>query len=372
MPSLGSVAEGQTSTELDLQAIQLNKFKLAEAPINLQREAVALKQDQMKLAQETKMYTLMQNIKPPNQVSGTDDLAGLLSQISVVQAEAGMPDAAAKTAGTASRLMEDSSKIAYRAYRLQTDRMSKFANILAATPDTPQGYMQAIQTMASIDPTVAQDPRFQALAKQPWTPGMVPKLERSVLSSKEQAEVDYRKKAGDHAEAAAKVDDKRVALIDAQRQLIEDRDKAVRKEGGSIVKADDRKAIYQMALRDYPGADDADLSVRVRPLAEEMVKMMHDNHISQSQAATRVYEAARTRGAFSGLRQSPVKPGTKPGLPLEVPKDPKRLQQNQWYNIKGEPKLLMGDQFFSEDELSEIDKEDEAEDNAEDLEEAQQ
>jgi len=371
-PTLGSVAGGMADQTLAMQDIMLNNYRLKEAPIELQKNEVELQRDKIALQQQVTVLSKMQNLKPPTEADNPDSLAGVLSQVAQIQLEAGLPDAAAKTASEASRLLENSSKIDARAYKMQTERMSKFANILSGVPDTPQGYALALQTMLASDPGVAKDPGFQKLMKQPWQPGMVARLQQAVVTRKEQAEIDYRGKAAKHAQAAAVVDQHRVGLIDAQKKLAEDRDKHIDKEGGSVVKADDRKAIFDQIMRDYPGADPSDASVRARPLAEEMVKMMREQHLTQSQAAVRVYENARSAGAFGGLRQAPIAKGSKPGMPLDLPtgKDAeKKLQQNQWYMVQGEPRLLMGDKFFSEQELDQIDKDDEVEDEQEDQEE---
>src|SRR5204862_3107320 len=115
------------------------------------------------------------------------------------------------------------------------------------------------------------------------------------------------------------------------------REKALGKAGGTIVKAKQLQAITDMAKVDFPGADDADIRVRSRPLAEEMVKMMRDQHLSESEASRRVYEAARGSGVFSGLRMAPVITGSKPGKPLAAPAKPADVQPNIWYLFPEDP-----------------------------------
>lgn len=377
MAGLGSVTEGMLGTQLDLQNIQLNKTKLEEAPVQLEQQRVTLAKDKLALAEQMKMLQLMQGIKPMEHGSTPDTMADLLSQMSMIQLQSGMPDAAAKTAGEASKLQENASKIDYRSFRMQSDRLSKFANVLAAVPDSPAGLTQAIQTIMAEDPSAMKDPKFQNLAKQPWKPGLIPLLQRSVLTAKEQAEVKYRNAAEAHADASAKLDTKRIGLIDAQTKLANDRDKAIRKEGGKPPKADDRKAIIDQINRDFTGADQADVFTRARPLAEEMVKMIRDEHLTQNEAAVRVYEKARSAGAFAGLRMTPVPKGTKPGVPLTVPKGakPSELQQNKWYLFKGEPVLVLGGKAYTEAELSQMDTDEKEalgmDETDEDLEEAQ-
>lgn len=356
-PTLGSVTEGMMGAQLDLQNIQLNQFKLQEAPIQLATEQINLQKEQIALRQQVKMLSLMQNLKPPSEAESPDGIATVLNQVAGMYLQSGMPDAAAKMAKEASSIQENASKIDARSYKMQNDRLSRFANILEGTPDTPGGYTAALQQMASSDPGVLRDKKFVSLMQTPWRPGMVKALERQALTLKEQAEVSYREKAGAHAAAAAEVDKFRVNLVKAQTKLAEDRDKALGKAGAPTVKASQLKAITDMAESEYPGADPADVRVRSRPLAEEMVKMMRDEGITESQAARRVYEQARSAGVFTGLRQAPVAKGTKPAAGLKLPQTAKQVQENQWYSgdqfPDGQPRVAMGGKFYTEEELAE-------------------
>ena len=359
MPSIGSVTEGMVGTQLDYQQIQLNQAKLEMAPIELQKEQVSLQQDKMQLAQQTKMLSLMQNLKPASEADTPEAMVGILSQISMIQAEAGLPDAAAKTAGEAASIQNKSSQIDYRSWRMQNDRLSKFANVLSSVPDTPQGFALAVQTMAAEDPGVAKDPKFLNIARMPWRPGLIEQLQSSVETAKDKAEVKLKAAQESHARSAAVVDKHRVDLIDAQAQLARDRDKHLAKVGAEVVKADDRKAISDMVTRDYAGADPADVAVRVRPLAEEMKKLMRDQHLTQSEAAVRTYQRAKKDGIFNGLRMSPQIKGAKPTSPLPQPDSPKAIKQNQWYMGKdGVPRLALGTKFYSEEDLAGMEEED--------------
>jgi hypothetical protein len=358
MPSIGSVTEGYVGTQLDLQQVQLNQAKLEMAPIELAKEQITLQQDKMQLAQQTKMLSLMQNLKPPSEADTPDQVAGVLSQISMIQAEAGLPDAAAKTAGEAASILNKSSQIDYRSWRMQNDRLSKFANVLSSVPDSPQGFALAIQTMAAEDPGVAKDPRFLSIARQPWRPGLIEQLQSSVQTAKDKAEVKLKAAQEAHARSSTVVDQHRVGLIDAQKKAAQDRDKRLEKEGGDLVKADDRKAIVEQATRDFPGADPADIAVRSRPLAEEMKKLMRDQHLTQSEAAVRTYQRAKKDGLFNGLRTATAIKGEKPSVPLPMPAAAKDVKQNQWYTINGEPRLALGTKFYTAAELEDMDRED--------------
>lgn len=357
MPSLGSVTEGMLGAQLDLQNIQLNQYKIAEAPIQLATEQINLQKEQIALRQQVHMLSLMQNLKPPSDANSPDGIAAVLNQVAGYYLQSGMPDAAAKMAKEASSIQENASKIDARAYKMQNDRLSKFANILDGAPDSPGGWAAAIQQMVAEDPAVAKDSRFVQLAQQPWRPGMMQGIKNGVLTLKEQAEVDYRKKAAAHADMAAKLDKARIPLIDAQTQLARDRDKAIKKDGGIPVKASQLKVITDLADAEYPGSDPADVRNRSRPLAEEMVKMMRDEGLTESQAGRRVYEQARSQGIFTGLRKAPVPKGAAPGKGLQLPKTAKQVQENQWYDGSqfpdGQARVAMGGKFYTEEELAE-------------------
>jgi hypothetical protein len=354
------VVEGYNSTQIDLQQIQLNQDRLAMDPVKLQQEQISLQKDKIDLAQNIKMLSLMQNLKPPKDVNDPNQLAQVWTDMSMIQLESGKPDAAAKSASVASKIAEDASKIDSRTYRMQTDRMSKFANILAGSPDTQAGFTQALQSMLAEDPGVARDPKFQNLAKQGWRPGLVPLLERSVLTAKEQAEVSYRQKATEHAAVDVVLDKHRIDLVDAQAAEQRRLARQQKKEGGTVVKQSQLQAMTDLINRDYAGAVTEDVRVRARPLAEEAVQLMKTAHLTESEAMMRVYEKARTSGTFSGLRVAPTQKGTKPGKALPAPKDPSKVQLNQWYTgADGIPRLAVGpNKFLSEEQLAKIDAED--------------
>ena len=358
----GSVAGGMMEGQLDLNAIQVGRIKTQQEGIQLQRDKIAL-------AQDMRMLSLMQNLQfhpsmgGQGQPSTPDDMAGLMTQLSTIAMQSGKVDEAEKLATAASRISENSSKIDYRQFRMQQDRFTKFANYLGSAPDTPAGYATALQSFMADDPRAAADPKFQKLAQTPWQPGLVKGLQAQVLSQKDAAEIAYRKQAGDHAQAAKLVDDQRVELIKAQTQLAKDRDIHLKKAGAVTVKESELRAVTDQATRDFPTADPADIRVRSRAVAEEMIRMVRQQNLTISEASTRAYEAARSSGVYSGLRTVPVRPGTKPGSAMALPgkssqKPEERaalMQDNMWYSVGGRPMLKLGDNLYSEEELAGMD-----------------
>jgi hypothetical protein len=361
-PNLGSISGGMMDATLDLQSIQMNQYKLQEAPIKLQEEQIALQQDKMELQQKTKLLSLMQNIKPPRDVSTTDAVADVYTQMAMAELQAGNPEASLKMANGASELLNRASSVDARTYRMQNDRLSKFANILSQSPDSQQGFTQAIQAMLAADPGVARDPKFQALAKQGWQPGLIPKLERSVLSAKDQAEIDYKQKQELHLTTEDAVGRANIGLINARKKHIEDTDAAKAKEGGIVVKAADRNLILKMAEAKWPGADSNDLYVRSQAVAEEMVKMRKDQHLTDSEAGARAFTASEKDGRWKGLKMAPVRAGTSAAKPLPFAKGD-TPEPNMWYSYKGEPvwQSPVDGMAYSQEELEGMEEDERAE-----------
>ena len=177
-----------------------------------------------------------------------------------------------------------------------------------------------------------------------------------MLNAKDRLDAKYKEQQEKHLASQEKVDAHRVNLIDAQTRLADQRAIDLKKEGITTVKAGQLQAIVDQASVVYPGADPADLRVRSRPLAEEMVKMMKEQHLTQSEAATRVFQQARRGKVFAGLRTAPVIPGSKSSKPLPLPESQDKMQENQWYMVEGVPKVLIGSKLYTEDELTEMDE----------------
>lgn len=360
-PTLGSVAGGMSDQTLDQQNIQLNTQAMQANAVTLQRDQIGLTNDKIALQQNLAMMQAMAGLKPGQGGDTPEGMADIMNQVAGIQLRSGKINDAVKTAGEASKLTENASKIDYRGYRMQNDRFNKFANLLSTVPDTQEGYQQAIQTMMSTDPRVANDKKFQQLAQTPWRPGLVPALRTQVMSAKDAAEVAYRTAATKKEVVDTKLDATRVDLVHAQTRLADAKAAGQAKVGVIPYKPEQLRSITDQALRDYPAADPKDINVRSRSLAEETAKLMVSDRLTLSEASTRVYENAKSSGKFAGLRSMPVQKGTRPENALPLPPMGKNgkapvLQENQWYDVKGTPMLKLGDQMYTHDELNSYSK----------------
>jgi hypothetical protein len=374
---LGSIAEGAVGQQLDLQAVQLGQYKVAEAPIQLATERIQLQRDQLQLQRELTLAQLMAQgsryapggAEQEGAFGGVGGLAGNLMQIANWEVMAGMPDQAAKTATSAARLMDASSRTDYRNYRVQTEQISRFTNMLDTVSNDEAGWSQIVTEMGR-DPAMARNPKFQQLARTPYDPTLFDRLKAGAATLREQAEINYRLAATRNQTALAD-------LAPLNRQLKESQiranDALARKRDGSgvtPVKADDRKAIAELSMSDFPGTMPGTREQVDRRVAEDMVRLLRSNpNITQSEAAHEAY--ARDKYMYIGLPMMPKTPGTRPELALDAPAREKgqtpeqwlgSLEQGQWYKFPADPRdpkspliprVVIGNKAYSLDELRE-------------------
>lgn len=352
----GGVTAGYEQTQLDLQAVQMGQYKLQEAPIKLAQEGIQLQQDKIALQKEMTMLSLMKNIRPGQGGDTPDGMAGLMNQFAEIAMLSGKPDEGAKIAQAASGILSRSSQIDYRTYRQQTDRMARFANILGQVPDTAAGWAAAVQAMQMQDPGVMQDQRFASMAQRPWQLGMVPGMKAASITAKDQAEITYREKVTERQGTLEAVDRARIPLIAAETKAADARADHLAKVGGVVLKASDRKAIISLAKSAYPYADDADIYNRATAVAEDMRRMMNDQHLPESEAAIRAFQHAKEMNVWAGMRQGTAIKGTTPGRPLDLPDISGKVKDNLWYVDPkkfgdDEPRLAKGGYFWTKAQI---------------------
>lgn len=357
-PSLGSFAEGMTSEQLAQQNVTLNTQAIQGNAVKLKDMQVGLMRDKLLLMQQMRFMQLMSHAHFGSAGGSTpDSMAGFLNEMAVVEAESGAPDKAAAIASKAAEISSRGADVQYKQYQMQSKRLQTFADILSGVPDNAAGYKQALQAMVQVYPNAVKDPMFQRLAKTPWAPGLIGSIKNSVLTAKDRALIQYRKFEAQHATNMEKLEAQRVELDKQRNKLAAQRDKAIGKDGGKPVTAGQLQAITDQASREFPGSDPADLRVRSRPVAEEMLQLMRTQHLTLSEAAVKAYQQAKKDGVYAGLRKMPGIKGTSADNPLPKPEDPSKLMQQQWYEIDGQPQLLLGDKFYTQQQLDELDKE---------------
>jgi hypothetical protein len=346
-------ALAQQNVELNAQAIQGGGIKLQDMQVGLMKDKIAL-------AQQMRMMQLMNGLHfGGGRSPSPDQMSGFLNDLAVIQAESGNPQEAAVTAGHAAEIQSRGADVAYKQYQMQSKRLDTFAGILDSVPDSPQGYHQALKTMLAQYPQAQKDPAFQNLAKTPWRPGLLAQIKDSVTTARDRATSQYRQFQEKQAVQRTKIDEQRIALEKERNQIAKEREIKLKKEGAKPVTAGQLQAISDQATRDFIGADPADIRVRSRPVAEEMLRMIQQQHLTLSEASVRAYQQAKKDGVYNGLRGLKGLKGGNAENPLDLPKTPEGLMQNQWYIVQGKPQLYLAGKFYTKEQLDQLDSENE-------------
>jgi hypothetical protein len=378
-PTLGSIAEGAAGQQLDLQQIQMNQFKLAEAPIQLQTEQIQLQRDKMALGRELMIYKLAQQRygagHPANEGAqqagglaggaGGAGLAGDLMWWAQTEMDLGAPDQASKLATAASRLQESQSRTDYRNYRVQSEQISRFTDMLDTLPNDPKGW-EYIRAQMNQDPQMIRNPTWQRISQMPWDPNLFNRLKAGANTQKEQADIQYKQKLMDRANSQMALDDLSGELKKAQTQLARDRDAALGKAGG--VKGPPTqliKAVHEYSERRYPAVLPGVLEVPDRQVAEDAQRLMIANpNLRQSEAAAIAFQNAQAAGMYIGIREGPDAPGSVAGAALPLPTNlanARQLREGMWYKdpdkkyfpqAGGQPFVVIGGKGYTQADLA--------------------
>lgn len=331
-------------------AADINARKLAE--LTLDKGAVELEQAKLTLNSQRQMMEMMQGMnvsgaqgaqggppQPPQNPLGlqnepkTDQLANSMEQLAKIAMASGLPEKAREYANTGSTLRMNASTIAKNNF----DSTMKELNLIGSLMEGVRDEASWRQANAMYQMQMGKPTPF---AKSPYNPQVVEQLRAGVASAKDRALTIAAKARADNAEANKREHNTRQDLIRAQTKLAEARTDKLKKVGavGVIPKAADIAAIKDLIIKDYGAAIlPEDARVLARPVAERMVRMMNDDSITPSQAATRAYQEAKAAGAFGGLRPRPAMGGSADN-PLEIPKDASKLRRNMFYKGQGQYK----------------------------------
>lgn len=321
---------GISAAEADIRANQLAELALAEGSVRLQ-------QAQMTLGQQKQMLELMkggmqQGQRQPGQAdSQANDLANMMDSLSVMAAKSGMVEEARKYATAGSSLRTNASTIQTNETNAQIKHLNMIGSLMEGVHDE-RTWQQAnkMYEMQTGKPT--------PYAKQPYNPQMVEQLRMGVMSAKDRALTSAAKAREDAARAEIEEKEVRRELIKSQTRLSNERTKALVKTGGKVLlpKATQLRAITDLIVKDYgAGILLEDARVLGRPVAERMMKIMKDQGLSESEAANRAYQEAKSSGAFGGLRPQPKMSGSF-DKPLDIPEDSTKLRTNMYYHGKGQ------------------------------------
>lgn len=374
----------QQNNQNQLTQLQLaeGRQKMGEESIKIEQEGVALQNARITLANQQKMQALLQqaaNGGPKAPMTGdaagaasavANKTASQLEQMSEFAMQSGMPTQAADYAKKASDIRKNAATISKEVNQQNIKDLSLVANLMDGVHD-----QQSWNAANAI--FMAETGHESKVAHLPYSPELVQKIKSGAVSAKDKALTEAAKARASADLARGTEARARLPLIKAQTEAVQDRDTLLKKAGatGSIPKPQNVKALTDLATKDFGGAGDAqgeaELRVAARPWAEKMEGYMKDEGLTQSQAAAKTYREAKQAGAFAGMRPMPLTPGSSPSKSLALPMDGKKLdksklQQNQWYDVQGQPMVLLGDKFYSKADLGHSGGDDEDEDETED------
>lgn len=331
MGEMFGAPEGQSQAMADIRANQL-------AQMSLDQGSVALESATLNLQSQKQMLSMMsQGAQQPDgeQSPGAStpqsyDMASTMDRFSVMAAASGLPEKAKEYATAASTLRNQASEIAERQSKQRLSDLTMIGSLMeGVTDDQTWKQANAMFQMQTGHPT--------PYAKLPYNPRVVEELRMGVMSAKDRALTDAAKARKEAAEASVSERKARVPLIRAQTALAAERTAKLKKTGAVqiIPKAENVRAITDLMVKDYgAGAQPEEMRVLARPVAERMQAIMRESSLTQSQAANRAYQEAKSQGAFGGFRPRPVMSGT-PEKPLDLPEDYSKLKPNMFYKGKG-------------------------------------
>lgn len=358
-PLWGFQAGQQARAQEDREAA-LASMALARGEQQLQAGDIELQASNLALQSQKKMLELMQQRSAQRENAAAQappaagaqelyDLPDQLDDLASMAVQAGLPQQASEYASKASTIRSNAASIREKDAKQRISNLTLIANLAQSVGDE-QSWNQANALYAM---TTGRPSQFASL---PYSPELVAKITDMVTSEKERAIRDAADARGEAARAAAKTNEARVGLINAQRDLARTRAVALEKAGAVTrqPKAEDVRAASDLILTQYPMPTE-DARVLARPVAERANDIMRTDHVQRSVAVQRAFNEAKARGDFGGLRPRRAMSGTVE-RPIELPLDRKgnpdaaKLRPNMYYTpaagpYKGQTLLWTGTGF---------------------------
>lgn len=311
------VASGYISGTLDQQAIQLNKYALAEAPVKLATEQVNLEQQKMALqvaktsAEAHQKMAQMLAGQPNSSSSVPNDAAQTLFKMGSTALQYGLVEEGVKDIKDASEIQTHQADAAAKIFETTQKQAAYASSILAyarsqTTPEAKQAAWK--QGNAIIE---AQTGKPSIYKNVPYSDTLADQLEASIQTRVQKAEEERDKAQAREQDSLARQHALEVPLIQARTEAERLRVDNLRKVGADATsKPADVKAITDRIQSDYgKGVSKQTADVIAGPIAEDMRARIKQG-TAPSAAAAQAYDAAKRRGDLSTL--------SKPTAPVEA------------------------------------------------------
>lgn len=386
MPEMFGLSGGlqqvqQSQDQHDLAQIQIQDtastiaargLGMQEESINIDKAKLALQNQKMFQQKLSQMHSGNQNAQGQDPLTSagsmTTSLANDLNSMASLAMDSNMPEQAKDYAIAASTLQKNQAQMEKVSLETQGKNRELVEKLLPSVHDEAS-WKQAnmIFQMETGHPS--------PYANHPYDPEFVKQIESATMTAKDKAITASNLARAKESEAKAREADFRTkTLLPSQSRLLDDRDKALIKNGGKalIPKAGEVKVITDLMQSqfDIDGTDTkqmADARTQARPIAERMNEILKENPgMKQTEAAKRAFKESSARGDFAGLNKNKALPGASPKSAMTLPPDKTKAKDGHWYTVKGTPMFLDGGKLYTKEELNENEKDVEASEDDED------
>jgi hypothetical protein len=333
------MADDFISGALAGQQFQLNKFLLAEAPVELEQKKFALKVAETDYDKRQQMAKLLAGSPTPipDDRNPLTQASQTLVKTGAAAAQAGLPEEAIEYFSKASTIASQQETAAYHKWQ-ETKQRSDFADKILAQVHDEASWKQANDyiELATGKPSAMKD--------KPYSPELVQALKDASTAHRTQAQEALTREQAKRTKLEEQLDAERVPLLKAQTALAEAREKNARKVGtGAIPNSKTVAAMSDFIVKEYGDANVSPTDARVfaRNLAPEVEEAMDKEHKTQSQAVASVFQKAKDRGDLAGVSPAHIRPGQSMKKPMPLPAnktDPKAYKDQMWYDVGGEPR----------------------------------
>lgn len=341
------MADGMFGAPAGAMAASEQNMKENAMNLNLAIGGVALKKAQLDLAGQERMAGMLASGFGGQGHGGSpEDTAGMMSQLALYAAKAGLPQEAEQYAKTASALQHNQAYIKTQALTRQMKESGMYANLLGSVHD--QQSWQRANALFTV-----QTGKQMPWARLPYNPRLVQMLKEGALSAKDKALIGAAHAREQAQQQMIKMEQERIDLMKSQKKLTDQRRAKLGKVGGDKpIPAANLQAITDLMVRDY-GQQVPVQTMRTlaRPVAERMQEILRQSPgLEPSAAAERAYQEAKAEGDFGGLRVMRPQMGTKENA-IPLPQDKSKWEPNRYYKLpNGQVALFDGKQFIASDE----------------------
>lgn len=313
------------------QKIELNKFLLAEAPVKLEEEKLALKvanSDYQRKEALAKMLAQHQDKIPTGQ-NPLDNTSNALMEMSSDAIAVGLPEEGLKYAKEASTIKAQQSRAAYQQWE-ETIQKTRFSDQMLATAHDEASWKQMNQMVEMVTG------QKSALADRPYSPELVEALKQASASKRTTAQEALTKAQEAEQRTLERVNSERVGLVKLQKENEQLRNERLRKDGGGGALPSPKlvSSISDAIRKDDPNMDPSAARDFARTIAPNVADIMDSEGKTEIQAVHAAIRQAKRDGSIPSAKPGRVTPGSLPAKPLPLPTnatDPKAYVDGQWY-----------------------------------------